>query len=564
MNSTETDARIAPQNVHQSKSTDAGNQLKLDCSTTSHKSPPSSSSSPSLASISSPASDGKPVLSTNDADNRQVAVNNETINQIRLPDSLESLPRAEHFPSQRHRWNTNEEIAVVLINFERHMDWLAKEVKIRPKSGSMLLYSRKKVRYRRDGYCWKKRKDGKTTREDHMKLKVQGTECIYGCYVHSAILPTFHRRCYWLLQNPDIVLVHYLNVPYPDDAKLLVVASVSLWAERKEWSKEELISQLRPMFLSDDEPNLNNELEVSTAETVEAIVSQLMEKQRLARMGSSVAVNGGANPQQLAIQTSLAMSNSTASHVAAPDKRCNLNDNKGIATTMSMSTTATTIQHSLRRLSTGSLIRLEPRPQPSHSLNANQVAATTVSTTTLMATSAEPMYKQLVNSSTETCNADQYNYNGAPPNVMATSTHFVSSSAIKVPLPVCSTAAPADNSATMCNIVKVSSPDDQQRRTESMVKHERPDYFNATSTTVNRSSTTATLQYNSSFNANYPTFFDNNGTFSNAITHNTPAAPATTTSTTTELRRTDEMLSGQNYRFVRSLERVQHNFTALL
>lgn len=63
-----------------------------------------------------------------------------------------------------------------------------------------MLYSRKRVRYRRDGYCWKKRKDGKTTREDHMKLKVQGIECIYGCYVHSAILPTFHRRCYWLLQ----------------------------------------------------------------------------------------------------------------------------------------------------------------------------------------------------------------------------------------------------------------------------------------------------------------------------------------------------------------------------
>lgn len=53
----------------------------------------------------------------------------------------------------------------------------------RPKSGSMLLYSRKKVRYRRDGYCWKKRKDGKTTREDHMKLKVQGTEvsAIFTC-----------------------------------------------------------------------------------------------------------------------------------------------------------------------------------------------------------------------------------------------------------------------------------------------------------------------------------------------------------------------------------------------
>ncbi|GAA6078955.1 calmodulin-binding transcription activator 1-like [Tachysurus ichikawai] len=45
-----------------------------------------------------------------------------------------------------------------------------------PQNGSMILYNRKKVKYRKDGYCWKKRKDGKTTREDHMKLKVQGVE----------------------------------------------------------------------------------------------------------------------------------------------------------------------------------------------------------------------------------------------------------------------------------------------------------------------------------------------------------------------------------------------------
>ena len=55
----------------------------------------------------------------------------------------------------------------------------------RPKSGSMLLYSRKKVRYRRDGYCWKKRKDGKTTREDHMKLKVQGMEVIFDEFLQT-------------------------------------------------------------------------------------------------------------------------------------------------------------------------------------------------------------------------------------------------------------------------------------------------------------------------------------------------------------------------------------------
>ena len=38
-----------------------------------------------------------------------------------------------------------QEIASMLIAFDRHHDWMSKEVKIRPKSGSMLLYSRKKV-----------------------------------------------------------------------------------------------------------------------------------------------------------------------------------------------------------------------------------------------------------------------------------------------------------------------------------------------------------------------------------------------------------------------------------
>lgn len=46
----------------------------------------------------------------------------------------------------------------------------------RPKNGSIILYNRKKVKYRKDGYAWKKRKDGKTTREDHMKLKIQGMQ----------------------------------------------------------------------------------------------------------------------------------------------------------------------------------------------------------------------------------------------------------------------------------------------------------------------------------------------------------------------------------------------------
>lgn len=221
--------------------------------------------------------------------------NNKDADECRpaLPESLETIPKADYLPTQRHRWNTNEEIAAILISFDRHEEWLSREVKIRPKSGSMLLYSRKRVRYRRDGYCWKKRKDGKTTREDHMKLKVQGTECIYGCYVHSAILPTFHRRCYWLLQNPDIVLVHYLNVPYSDDNKMVIAPTLSYCADKKEWTKDELVSQLKPMFYSENEPDLNNELEVSTAETVEAIVQQLMEKQRAKGSAGSGGNAGG-------------------------------------------------------------------------------------------------------------------------------------------------------------------------------------------------------------------------------------------------------------------------------
>lgn len=60
----------------------------------------------------------------------------------------------------------------------------------------MILYNRKKVKYRKDGYCWKKRKDGKTTREDHMKLKVQGVEVKgrKGCPVPQVSFMGRHRE----------------------------------------------------------------------------------------------------------------------------------------------------------------------------------------------------------------------------------------------------------------------------------------------------------------------------------------------------------------------------------
>ncbi|XP_076087484.1 calmodulin-binding transcription activator 2-like isoform X1 [Mytilus galloprovincialis] len=187
----------------------------------------------------------------------------------KLPKQLDEIPSANEFPLFRHRWNSNEEVAAVLTAFDKHKEWMSLEVKIRPPSGSMILYSRKKVRYKKDGYCWKKRKGGKNIREDHMKLKVQGLECIYGSYVHSDILPTFHRRCYWLLQNPDIVLIHYLNVPYPDDGKVKIPMMPGS-VEKKEWTKEELVEQLRPMFSAGSSDQM-------LEETVEKLVKHLIQ-----------------------------------------------------------------------------------------------------------------------------------------------------------------------------------------------------------------------------------------------------------------------------------------------
>ncbi|KAM8746882.1 LOW QUALITY PROTEIN: calmodulin-binding transcription activator 2 [Acanthopagrus schlegelii] len=208
-------------------------------------------------------------------------VSTETENKgprkVFLPNKLlECLPRLSGLPNERLRWNTNEEIASYLISFDRHDEWLSCTLKTRPKNGSIILYNRKKVKYRKDGYCWKKRKDGKTTREDHMKLKVQGMECLYGCYVHSSIVPTFHRRCYWLLQNPDIVLVHYLNVPSLEDSGKCspLLCAVADRHDSVRWSRDDLLNQLKPMFHS-------MKCSVGSGDfSIEELVQHILDRQR--------------------------------------------------------------------------------------------------------------------------------------------------------------------------------------------------------------------------------------------------------------------------------------------
>lgn len=127
---------------------------------------------------------------------------------------------------------------------------------------------------------------------------------------------------------------------------------------------------------------------------MEAIVSQLMEKQRLARTGGSVgavpvAVNGHVSnapqrqqQQQQQLQTGGGggggggrVGNSRTSANMEPQVHHN---HKVGADASSLNDLATghSLPHSLRRLSNGgpasSFIRLEPRPAPSHSSNIQQ------------------------------------------------------------------------------------------------------------------------------------------------------------------------------------------------
>ncbi|CAJ2677065.1 unnamed protein product [Trifolium pratense] len=81
--------------------------------------------------------------------------------------------------------------------------------------GSLFLFDRKVTRYfRKDGHNWRKKKDGKTVREAHERLKVGSVDVLHCYYAHGEQNDTFQRRTYWMLEEDlsHIVLVHYREV----------------------------------------------------------------------------------------------------------------------------------------------------------------------------------------------------------------------------------------------------------------------------------------------------------------------------------------------------------------
>ncbi|KAK3151792.1 hypothetical protein QOZ80_3AG0250610 [Eleusine coracana subsp. coracana] len=111
------------------------------------------------------------------------------------------------------RWLRPTEICEILSNYKLFS--IAPEPPNRPASGSLFLFDRKILRYfRKDGHNWRKKKDGKTVKEAHEKLKAGSIDVLHCYYAHGEENENFQRRTYWLLEEDftHIVLVHYLEV----------------------------------------------------------------------------------------------------------------------------------------------------------------------------------------------------------------------------------------------------------------------------------------------------------------------------------------------------------------
>ncbi|KAK6930340.1 CG-1 DNA-binding domain [Dillenia turbinata] len=113
----------------------------------------------------------------------------------------------------QHRWLRPTEICQILRNYQKFV--LTPEPPVRPPAGSLFLFDRKALRYfRKDGHRWRKKKDGKTVKEAHEKLKAGSVDVLHCYYAHGEENENFQRRSYWMLdgQLEHIVLVHYREV----------------------------------------------------------------------------------------------------------------------------------------------------------------------------------------------------------------------------------------------------------------------------------------------------------------------------------------------------------------
>ncbi|PKI47199.1 hypothetical protein CRG98_032421 [Punica granatum] len=125
----------------------------------------------------------------------------------------QNLDLAQILQEAQCRWLRPAEICEILRNYQKFS--LTPEPPTRPPAGSLFLFDRKALRYfRKDGHRWRKKKDGKTVKEAHEKLKAGSVDVLHCYYAHGEDNECFQRRSYWMLdgQLEHIVLVHYREV----------------------------------------------------------------------------------------------------------------------------------------------------------------------------------------------------------------------------------------------------------------------------------------------------------------------------------------------------------------
>ncbi|XP_050388150.1 calmodulin-binding transcription activator 3-like isoform X2 [Argentina anserina] len=113
----------------------------------------------------------------------------------------------------KHRWLRPAEICEILQNYKKFH--ISSEPANTPPGGSLFLFDRKVLRYfRKDGHNWRKKKDGKTVKEAHERLKAGSVDVLHCYYAHGEDNENFQRRSYWMLEEDlsNIVLVHYRDV----------------------------------------------------------------------------------------------------------------------------------------------------------------------------------------------------------------------------------------------------------------------------------------------------------------------------------------------------------------
>ncbi|KAF6140604.1 hypothetical protein GIB67_013897 [Kingdonia uniflora] len=139
---------------------------------------------------------------------RSLAEINELTNQSADPEDIERI-----LLEAQTRWLRPAEICEILRNHNKFR--IAPEPPNKPPSGSLFLFDRKVLRYfRKDGHSWRKKKDGKTVKEAHERLKAGSVDVLHCYYAHGEDNESFQRRSYWMLEEEfmHIVLVHYREV----------------------------------------------------------------------------------------------------------------------------------------------------------------------------------------------------------------------------------------------------------------------------------------------------------------------------------------------------------------